>query len=1161
MRRFKFLSVLVILALMLSLLPYQVQPVWALSTGIVISQVYGGGGNTGATYRNDFIELFNRGTSAINVSGWSVQYASYNGSSWQVTNLSGTIQPGQYFLVQEAAGAGGTVDLPAPDATGNIPMSATHGKVALVNTTGTLSGTCPAGLVDFVGFGTDANCFEAAPTPMLSNTTAALRLSNGCQETDNNQSDFSVTAPAPRNTASTTNVCPATTNPSGIGLAAPAAVLPGVDTLLTVAVTPGTYPTSTSLAVAADLTAIGGSAAQSFFDDGTHGDAAIGDNIFSFLAAVLAGTTPASLSLPATITDAQARSASAAIALVVLPPVQITALSLKQSVDQSAWSPVNGNMFIGYKVNIDPAVPFYYLDVASLTANRPLAEKYYPFFLDVTQLPSGFYGYWAAKGVDVSAVLGTWEEVMWRIINGVLPMFYLKVSPTAPTYMLVDGLQHEMSAPPDQLLRVNGDYPHGTYVFNGAIEDQIGSSSPMIFNMNFSTLPNITTLTLQQAVDPLGLWIPVGGSWTTGFMAALDTARPYYYFIVDDLVTAPPLEIGYHPFILDVTSVPAGYYAYWDSKGVNAAAAAGTPEAIMWQIINGNLPMFLLRVSASDPAYILVDGQLYALGTTPDPYLRIFGDYPAGTYRFNGEITTTDGEISNLPISITFSVNAPIQLTSPALLRVYEGVGGSGPVAAVDPDGAAVAAAITAGGVPGIEIQNIVPADALGGSLTATLAVSNTVPAGTYNVEITFTNNDPFPQSSSAVVQVIVFPAVCPAPSDTYLLQANIGTVQGAGLTPAVTGNATVRGTITNRSLNGAAGTQYGFYIQDAGDGNPLTSDGLFVFTSSTNQQGTYLPVGSPVMVSGAISDFNKGTQIAPAANGVVPCGVADAITPVTVNLPDDSDPLNLLEKYENMLVNLPQTFTIDQNYFQGRYGQITISPGGRLYAPTNGNFPGTFAEVTAQNQARMLVLDDNNYIQNPSPTPYLSVGSYPYTANIFDPTRAGDLIQGVTGILDQGATNSSAGPYSPWYRLQPTVWPTITRGSNPRTSAPVNPGGEVKVAGFNLLNYFTTLDMAPYRSTPPYDGGSNTPRGADNAAEFARQKAKTVLAILNLGADVTGVIELENNGAAAIADLVEWPQCSCGSRYLCLRHRYLAPTFLAGRPRRPRLHQGRHHL
>ncbi len=174
------------------------------SNHIVISQVYGGGGNSGATFTNDFIEVFNPTPTATSVAGYSVQYASSTGSTWQVTSLpSVTLQPGQYLLVQESQGAGGTTALPTPDASGNIAMSATAGKIALVSATTALSGTCPTtNVVDLVGFGTAANCSETAPTPTLANTTAALRT-NACTDSDNNSTDFSVGAPNPRNTSST----------------------------------------------------------------------------------------------------------------------------------------------------------------------------------------------------------------------------------------------------------------------------------------------------------------------------------------------------------------------------------------------------------------------------------------------------------------------------------------------------------------------------------------------------------------------------------------------------------------------------------------------------------------------------------------------------------------------------------------------------------------------------------------------------------------------------------------------------------------------------------------------------------------------------------------------------------------------------------------------
>jgi predicted extracellular nuclease len=208
---FKMFSAITILALMMMALP--MQSVGAVSSNIVISQIYGGGGNSGATYTNDFVELFNRGTAPVDITGWSVQYASAAGTTWAVTALTSvTLQPGQYYLVQEAAGTGGTTPLPTPDATGSIPMSATAGKVALVNNTTPLTGTgCPliSSVVDFVGFGGTANCFEGpGPAPAPSNTTADLRSAAGCTETDVNSTDFATGAPLPRNTGSALNPCP-----------------------------------------------------------------------------------------------------------------------------------------------------------------------------------------------------------------------------------------------------------------------------------------------------------------------------------------------------------------------------------------------------------------------------------------------------------------------------------------------------------------------------------------------------------------------------------------------------------------------------------------------------------------------------------------------------------------------------------------------------------------------------------------------------------------------------------------------------------------------------------------------------------------------------------------------------------------------------------------
>ena len=189
---------------------------------VVISQVYGGGGNSGAPYNADYVELFNRGGTAESLSGLSLQYASATGtgnfgaSANQLVVLPATtLQPGQYFLVGLAGGANG-VALPTPDASGTINMSGTAGKVALVASTASLgcnggSAACtPAQLaliVDLVGFG-NANFFEgAAAAPTLSNTTAAFRADAGCSDSDDNGADFASAAPAPRNGATPANPC------------------------------------------------------------------------------------------------------------------------------------------------------------------------------------------------------------------------------------------------------------------------------------------------------------------------------------------------------------------------------------------------------------------------------------------------------------------------------------------------------------------------------------------------------------------------------------------------------------------------------------------------------------------------------------------------------------------------------------------------------------------------------------------------------------------------------------------------------------------------------------------------------------------------------------------------------------------------------------------
>ena len=174
---------------------------------IVISQLYGGGGNTEATYQRDYVELFNKGTTTVDITGWSLQYASASGSGWDFNKqpLGGTIGAGQYYLI--ALGSNGAVGAALPDAniSGQINLSGTSGKVALVASFDALVGNCPTAnvdLMDLVGYGTSADCREGTTTaPAPSNTLSIFRLGNGSTDTNSNGSDFVKGAPSPRRTA------------------------------------------------------------------------------------------------------------------------------------------------------------------------------------------------------------------------------------------------------------------------------------------------------------------------------------------------------------------------------------------------------------------------------------------------------------------------------------------------------------------------------------------------------------------------------------------------------------------------------------------------------------------------------------------------------------------------------------------------------------------------------------------------------------------------------------------------------------------------------------------------------------------------------------------------------------------------------------------------
>ncbi len=317
--------------------------VQGVSSTIVVSQFQVAGGSSA----DEFVELHNVSNSSVDLNGLRLVYRAAAGvTDVAIANwTSSTIIPaGGYYLVAATPGYDGAV---TPDRTftdgGTGRFAAAGGGFAIRN------GALDTGaIIDSAGYGTATNAFvETAVTTAPAANASKARNSSGCQDTDNNSNDFSLVNPStPRNSSSAASVCGGggSTNPSGVGAANPSSVIQGSSTLLTVTVTPGTGPASTGLAVTGDLSSIGGSATQQFFDNATNGDVMAGDNIFSFQATVAPATATGPKSLPITITDAQMRMGSTSISLTV---TSVTPLRIHDIQGASHTSPVVGTSVTG----------------------------------------------------------------------------------------------------------------------------------------------------------------------------------------------------------------------------------------------------------------------------------------------------------------------------------------------------------------------------------------------------------------------------------------------------------------------------------------------------------------------------------------------------------------------------------------------------------------------------------------------------------------------------------------------------------------------------------------------------------------------------------------------------------------------------------------------
>lgn len=320
--------------------------------------------------------------------------------------------------------------------------------------------------------------------------------------------------------------------------------------------------------------------------------------------------------------------------------------------------------------------------------------------------------------------------------------------------------------------------------------------------------------------------------------------------------------------------------------------------------------------------------------------------------------------------------------------------------------------------------------------------------------------------------------------------------VQGSGdVSPlvgqAVTIEAIVVGDFQN-GVNGTNGDLDGFFVQEENvdaDANPLTSEGVFIYDG--NSPAVDVNIGDLVSVEGTVAEYFGKTQITSLTNVTVISSGNALPTTMPLSLPVTA--VSDFESYEGMLVTFPQELIIAEYYNFDRYGEIVLTSERHL-SPTAEFEPGSYEVFQAMDDYLLgkITLDDGRTSQNPDPAIHPN-GEIFNLDNLF---RGGDVVQNVTGVMDYSFD---------LYRIQPTQGADYF-ATNHRPASPEGTGGDLKVASFNVLNYFITFGE----------------RGADNMEEFNRQRDKIIAALAAIDADVVGLVEIENHPSdAAIADLV----------------------------------------
>ena len=568
---------------------------------------------------------------------------------------------------------------------------------------------------------------------------------------------------------------------------------------------------------------------------------------------------------------------------------------------------------------------------------------------------------------------------------------------------------------------------------------------------------------------------------------------------------------------------PGQYLLVQQAKGTGGTAALPTPDASGSLAMSGTAGKVLLSNSKTAQTGVSPTGasviDLVGFGTA-NGFEGSVAPAPSNTLsilRANGGCSDTDDNGADFAAGSVTPRNTASErhvcggpvvhqiITScPASLALAAGNGGSAVLRASDVDGVVNAASLGSPAVAGISLANFSAAGVAGESATVSLLVAAGVPAGNYPVTVNFSNDQQ--QSASCKIDVAV--------QGLAAVSHTIPQIQGSGAaSPYANSVQTTEGVVTLK-----VGT--GFFIQDAaGDGDPSTSDGIFVYTGSA---ATTVQPGELVRVTGTVFEYtptgakNSYTELKD-VTAILTQSAGHSVVPTNVTLPNDN-----LGAVEGMLVRFTQPLTVSQNAYLGARGELTLSAG-RREVPTN-RHPAGSAEaqaLIAANANNLIVLDDGIFV-TPTTIPYLGQDGT---------VRSGDTVSDLTGVVDFGAIGGGGAAY----KLQPTQAPQFSR-DNPRTDRPELPAGNVKVASANVLNFFTTFTNGNNVFGQTGQGctvGSSTTksncRGADNLAEFVRQRDKIVAELKAIDADVVGLMEIQNNGETAVTYLVEQLNAAIG--------------------------------